>query len=116
MEKAKQARSGGMLKIFFGYAPGVGKTYAMLQAARQVRARGVDVAVGCVESHGYPRTAELLEGDGCPLYAPVMGVMGRTVRESLCSVVRYRFWEGEALLFEHVDRCAGFEYAEPETL
>lgn len=64
----------------------------------------------------YRLTAELLEGEGCPLYAPVMGVMGRTVRESLCSVVRYRFWEGEALLFEHVDRCAGFEYAEPETL
>lgn len=64
----------------------------------------------------YRLTAELLKGEGCPLHAPVMGVMGRTIRESLCSVVRYRFWEGEALLFEHVDRCAGFEYAEAETL
>nr|WP_288796818.1 tocopherol cyclase family protein [uncultured Mogibacterium sp.] len=60
----------------------------------------------------YRLTAELLEGKGCPLRAPVMGVMGRTVRESLRSTVRYRFWDGEALLFEHLDRCAGFEYAE----
>ena len=64
----------------------------------------------------YRLTAELLKGEGCPLHAPVMGVMGRTVRESLRSTVRYRFWDGETLLFEHVDRCAGFEYAEPETL
>ena len=58
--------------------------------------------------------AELLEGEGCPLYAPVVGTMSRTIRESLRSTVRYRFWEGKALLFEHVDRCAGFEYAETD--
>ena len=60
----------------------------------------------------YRLTAELLEGRGCPLRAPVAGVMGRTIRESLCATVRYRFWDGKALLFEHLDRCAGFEYAE----
>lgn len=52
----------GKLKIFFGYAAGVGKTYAMLQAAHQAKERGVDVAVGYVEPHARPQTAALLEG------------------------------------------------------
>jgi hypothetical protein len=52
----------GKLKIFFGYAAGVGKTYAMLQAARRERADGVDVVVGYVETHGRPETEALLEG------------------------------------------------------
>src|SRR5262245_27428377 len=39
----------GKLKIFFGYAAGVGKTYAMLEAARREKANGVDVVVGYVE-------------------------------------------------------------------
>jgi two-component system sensor histidine kinase KdpD len=52
----------GKLKIFFGYAAGVGKTYAMLEAARRERADGVDVVVGYVETHGRPETEALLEG------------------------------------------------------
>ncbi|MDO5396699.1 MAG: sensor histidine kinase KdpD [bacterium] len=52
----------GQLKIFFGYAAGVGKTYAMLQAARAAKEKGVDVVVGYVESHARPQTAALLEG------------------------------------------------------
>lgn len=52
----------GQLKIFFGYAAGVGKTYAMLQAARQVKERGVDVAAGYIEPHARPQTAALLDG------------------------------------------------------
>ena len=52
----------GKLKIFFGYAAGVGKTYAMLQAAHQARARGVDVVAGYIEPHARPQTAALLEG------------------------------------------------------
>ena len=54
-----QARC-GKLTIFFGYAAGVGKTAAMLQAARQARDRGVDVAVGCAAPH--PPAASLLQG------------------------------------------------------
>jgi two-component system sensor histidine kinase KdpD len=50
------------LKIFVGAAPGVGKTYAMLQAARERLADGVDVAVGVVETHGRPETEALLQG------------------------------------------------------
>lgn len=52
----------GKLKIFFGASPGVGKTYAMLAAARQARAQGVDVVVGLVETHGRPETQALLDG------------------------------------------------------
>lgn len=52
----------GKLKIFLGYAAGVGKTYAMLEAARQRRKDGRDVVVGYVESHGRPETDALLEG------------------------------------------------------
>jgi two-component system sensor histidine kinase KdpD len=50
------------LKIFFGAAPGVGKTYAMLQEARRARADGDDVVIGVVETHGRPETEELVGG------------------------------------------------------
>jgi two-component system sensor histidine kinase KdpD len=59
-EEEKVAR--GRLKIFFGMAAGVGKTYAMLQAAQALKERGIDVVVGYVETHGRAETQELLEG------------------------------------------------------
>jgi two-component system, OmpR family, sensor histidine kinase KdpD len=59
-EEAESAR--GKLKIFFGMSPGVGKTYAMLQAARQKQAEGCEVVVGIVETHGRNETEALLEG------------------------------------------------------
>ncbi|MBV1849327.1 sensor histidine kinase [Catellatospora tritici] len=52
----------GQLRIYLGAAPGVGKTYAMLEEARRRRGRGTDVVVGFVETHGRRRTAELLDG------------------------------------------------------
>lgn len=52
----------GQLKIFFGYAAGVGKTYAMLKAAHAAKHRGVDVTVGYIEPHPRPQTAKLLPG------------------------------------------------------
>lgn len=52
----------GHLKIFFGYAAGVGKTYAMLKAAHAATMRGVDVVAGYVEPHTRPETTALLEG------------------------------------------------------
>jgi len=60
-EEERQA-SRGRLKIFFGASPGVGKTYAMLEAARAQVRDGVDVVIGVVETHGRPETAALLEG------------------------------------------------------
>jgi two-component system, OmpR family, sensor histidine kinase KdpD len=52
----------GKLKIFFGYAAGVGKTYAMLDAARSQVVEGMDVVVGCVETLGCAETDRLLNG------------------------------------------------------
>ncbi|QNM94717.1 DUF4118 domain-containing protein [Chitinimonas koreensis] len=52
----------GKLKIFFGACAGVGKTYAMLQAAGRQQAEGVKVLVGVVETHGRAETAALLDG------------------------------------------------------
>lgn len=54
--------SRGKLKIFFGYAAGSGKTYAMLQAAHQAKERGMDVVAGYIEPHGRPQTMALLCG------------------------------------------------------
>ena len=59
-EEARAAR--GKLKIFFGMAAGVGKTYAMLEAAHLARAEGVDVVVGFVVTHGRAETETLLAG------------------------------------------------------
>ncbi len=56
------AQSRGKLKIFFGACAGVGKTCAMLQEARRLRAQGVDVIVGVAETHGRNETAALLDG------------------------------------------------------
>ncbi len=59
-EEAQQHR--GKLKIFFGATAGVGKTYAMLQAAHEQQEDGVDVLVGWVETHGRAETDALLKG------------------------------------------------------
>lgn len=58
----KDSVSPGRLKIFFGYAAGVGKTYAMLEAAHQAQKEGIDVVVGYVEPHARPDTLALLDG------------------------------------------------------
>ena len=55
-------RTRGTLKIFFGACAGVGKTFAMLQEAQRLRAQGLDILVGIVETHGRKETAALLEG------------------------------------------------------
>src|SRR5204863_5674498 len=52
----------GKLRIFVGAAPGVGKTYEMLQQARARRQDGYDVVIGIVETHGRKETEALLEG------------------------------------------------------
>jgi two-component system sensor histidine kinase KdpD len=52
----------GQLKVFLGAAPGVGKTFAMLSAARELMRQGIDVVVGLVETHGRAETQALLEG------------------------------------------------------
>jgi len=52
----------GQLRVYLGAAPGVGKTYRMLEEGQRRRERGTDVVVGFVETHGRQRTADLLDG------------------------------------------------------
>jgi two-component system sensor histidine kinase KdpD len=59
-EEVKATR--GKLKVFFGACAGVGKTYGMLSDAREEKARGTDVAIGVVETHGRAETVALAEG------------------------------------------------------
>jgi two-component system sensor histidine kinase KdpD len=61
--KAEEARAKrGRLRIFFGATAGVGKTYAMLEAARAARTAGADVVIGYVEPHGRIETERLMDG------------------------------------------------------
>ena len=62
VQREERGAARGKLKIFFGSSAGVGKTYAMLLAARRARAEGRDVVVGVIETHGRSETAALLEG------------------------------------------------------
>jgi two-component system, OmpR family, sensor histidine kinase KdpD len=59
---SKEESRAGRLKIFLGAAPGVGKTYEMLQEARARQKEGKDVVVGVVETHGRKETEALLDG------------------------------------------------------
>lgn len=61
-EIREDGRRPGKLKIYFGYAAGVGKTYAMLDDARGEYRSGMDVLVGYIEPHTRPETMQLLEG------------------------------------------------------
>jgi two-component system sensor histidine kinase KdpD len=68
LQRDEEKRLRGRLKIFFGASAGVGKTYAMLQAARRRHDEGADVVIGIAETHGRSETAALLDGlDVLPL-------------------------------------------------
>jgi two-component system sensor histidine kinase KdpD len=70
----------GKLTVFLGAAPGVGKTYAMLSRAGRLKAEGVDIVVGLVETHGRSETAALLDGlDVLPRAS--IAYRGRTLEE-----------------------------------
>src|SRR5665213_2082097 len=58
-EVSPRERTEGVLKLFLGYAPGVGKTFSMLSEAIRRKSRGEDVVVGIVETHGRKGIAEL---------------------------------------------------------
>jgi two-component system sensor histidine kinase KdpD len=62
LQREEEKRQRGKLKVFFGASAGVGKTYAMLQAAKRRKEEGIDVVVGIAETHGRSETAALLEG------------------------------------------------------
>ncbi|MEX8505253.1 DUF4118 domain-containing protein [Leptothrix ochracea] len=62
LREQEQSATRGKLRIYFGSSAGVGKTYAMLQAARKLHAEGVDVVAGVVITHGRSETEVLLDG------------------------------------------------------
>jgi two-component system sensor histidine kinase KdpD len=62
VQAEEKSATRGRLKIFLGYAAGVGKTYAMLEAARQRKNEGVDVVIGYVETHKRAETEAMVEG------------------------------------------------------
>lgn len=64
MEQEKMPEPGRM-KIFFGYAAGVGKTYAMLEAAHQAKDAGTDVVLACAEPEPWPETAAFRQQFAC---------------------------------------------------
>ncbi len=75
-----QGRTPGRLRIYLGAAPGVGKTYAMLCDARLRRARGTDLLIGLVDTHGFTETEALCKGlEALAPRAPVS--QGQTQRE-----------------------------------
>jgi two-component system sensor histidine kinase KdpD len=62
VQSEERSQRRGHLKIWFGACPGVGKTFSMLSAAQRLRARGTDVVVGLVETHGRAETERLVRG------------------------------------------------------
>ena len=62
LQNEEKKKTKGTLKIFFGYAAGVGKTYGMLEDAHDEMKKGVDVVAGYIEPHARPETAALLKG------------------------------------------------------
>ncbi|MDD1666110.1 MAG: DUF4118 domain-containing protein, partial [Methanomicrobiales archaeon] len=62
VQEEERRKHRGKLKIFLGYAAGVGKTYEMLKAGHLRRQEGIDVRIGYVETHSRPETDALLEG------------------------------------------------------
>jgi two-component system, OmpR family, sensor histidine kinase KdpD len=61
IQREEHSAKRGQLRVFFGMCPGVGKTYAMLEAARARRAEGVDIVIGIVETHGRAETEALVK-------------------------------------------------------
>ncbi len=80
LRDAQQREGRGKLRIYFGASAGVGKTCAMLEAAHQLKAEGVDVVAGVVETHGRSHTAALLEGLPV-LPAAQIGYRGKVLSE-----------------------------------
>ena len=83
--EAERFEGRGRLKVFFGYAAGVGKTFAMLTEAHHVQDEGVDVAVGYVEPHTRADTLALLDGLEV---LPVKSVKHRNVHDGECAASR----------------------------
>ena len=76
IQEEERDKARGRLKIFFGYAAGVGKTYAMLKAAHEAKQRGIDVIAGYIEPHARPKTAALFAWSGSAFRVKVFHTTG----------------------------------------
>ena len=85
-EKQQEADKRGKLKIFLGFAAGVGKTYTMLEAAHMMLEKGVDVAAGYIEPHARPDTLGMMEGleQTAPLMMDYKGIKIREMDLDAC--------------------------------
>ena len=97
--------TGCICSIFYG-----GREYR-LATYRGARIEAWSSSGAVIRQGNYRLEAELLSERRQPLRAPVEGRMERTIHESLCAEVRYRFWHGDRLLFQHTDPNASFEYS-----
>ena len=82
-----------------------------LATYRSVRIETWSSSSTVIRQGKYRLETELLNERRQPLRAPVEGRMERTIHKSLCAEVRYRFWHGGSLLFQHTDPNASFEYS-----
>lgn len=82
-----------------------------LATYRGARIEAWSASAAVIRQGKYRLEAALLHKGEQPLRAPVEGRMERTIHESLCAEVRYRFWHGKDLLFQHTDPNASFEYS-----
>lgn len=71
----------GQFRLFFGMSAGVGKTYAMLKAAHERKAEGVDVWIGLIETHGRPETEQLVRD--IPIIPCKQALYGGTMQEEM---------------------------------
>ena len=62
VKQQEEKSKGGKLKVFFGMSAGVGKTYAMLEDAQNIKDEGIDIVIGLINTHGRKETAALTEG------------------------------------------------------
>ena len=97
--------TGCICSVFTG-----GREYR-LATYRGARIEAWSPSAAVIRQGKYRLAAELLNERRQPLRAPVEGRMERTIHESLCAEVCYRFWHGDSLLFQHTDPNASFEYS-----
>ena len=103
---------GGRLKVYLGYAAGVGKTYRMLQEAQLLRQEGIDVVVGIVETHGRTETAKLIADlEVIPRF--LQQYRGIIVQEmGVDAILRRKPQVAMVDELAHSDRCAGQQKCE----
>ena len=97
--------TGCICSVFYG-----GREYR-LATYRGARTAKWSPSGAVIRQGKYRLEVELLNEQRQALRAPVEGRMERTIHESLCAEVRYRFWHGDHLLFQHTDSNASFEYS-----